>query len=113
MTNKARKYLIDIHQAIALIELFTQETPAFTLYQADLKTKSAVERQLSIIGEAVNNFRKEESDYILTHTKQIVDFRNLLIHAYDSLDDTIVWTILINHLPILKIKVEMGLNSKS
>lgn len=97
MTNKAHKYLSDVHRAIALIEDFTKEMPTFNSYKSDLKTKSAVERQLSIIGEAVNNYRKEETEYILTHTKQIVDFRNHLIHAYDSLDDTVVWAILINH----------------
>ena len=110
MTNKARKYLSDLHRAIALIEDFTKETPTFNLYQSNLITKSAVERQLSIIGEAVNKFRKEETEYTLTHTRQIVDFRNHLIHAYDSLDDTVVWAILINYLPVLKTEVEVGLN---
>jgi len=32
----------------------------------------------------------------------IVGFRNRLIHAYDSVDPTIVWTIIKRHLSPLK-----------
>jgi uncharacterized protein with HEPN domain len=74
-----------------------------------LKTKSAVERQLSIIGEAVNRFRKEDDSFVLSNTRQIVDFRNWIIHAYANIDDAIVWVILKNHLPRLKEEVEAGL----
>ena len=48
----------DILIAIELIEQFTEGVNEFSKYQADSKTKSAVERQLSIVGEAVNNYRK-------------------------------------------------------
>ena len=110
MTDKAKKYLSDIVQAIALIEEFMEEINEFEDYQADLKTKSAVERQLAIVGEAVNKFRNIEEDYELTHTRQIVDFRNRIIHAYDNLDDSIIWAIIKTHLPVLKDEVEQGLN---
>ena len=74
MTEKAEKYLADILQAIELIEDFSREVTDFFAYQKDLKTKSAVERQLGIIGEAVNQFRKEEQEITLTHTRQMIDF---------------------------------------
>lgn len=90
MTGKAKKYLSDIWQAIQLIEIFTEDIKEFSQYQADLKTKSAVERQLGIIGEAINKFRKEDPLYVLSHAKQIVNFRNWIIHAYDNIDDAIV-----------------------
>jgi uncharacterized protein with HEPN domain len=50
MTEKAKKYLSDILYAIDLIEVFVKDTPTFEDYISDLKTQSAVERQLSIIG---------------------------------------------------------------
>ncbi len=99
-------------QAIELIEDFCQGITDFFEYQKDLKTKSAVERQLGIIGEAVNQFKKEEKEIILSHTRQIVDFRNRLIHAYDNLDDAIVWAILNKHIPVLKKEVEKGLEQE-
>lgn len=52
MTDEAKKYLSDILQAILLIEDFTAEKTDFSDYETDMKTKSAVERQLGIIGEA-------------------------------------------------------------
>jgi len=109
MTEKGLKYLSDILLAIELIEGFMQGIVSYADYQKDQKTKSAVERQLGIIGEAANQFRKVESFFELSHTRQVVTFRNRLIHAYDSVDDSIVWTIVKNHLPILKSEAQLGL----
>ncbi len=109
MTEKGKKYLSDILIAIELIEQFTEDVNRFDQYQADLKTKSAVERQLSIVGEAVNNFRNLDEKFELTDTRQIVSFRNRIIHSYDNIDDTIVWSILKKHLPKLKEEAQNGL----
>jgi uncharacterized protein with HEPN domain len=57
MTGRSRKYLSDILIAIGLIEEFISDISNFTDYQNDNKTKSAVERQLIIIGKAVSHFR--------------------------------------------------------
>ena len=104
MTEKIAKYLTDIDLAISLIEEFLVGIDNFTTYQLDRKTQSAVERQLGIIGEAAGKIRHENIE-ILTQTKQIVDFRNRIIHSYDNIDATIVWTILKKYLPILKSEV--------
>ena len=56
MTEKGLKYLSDILQAIDLIKDFTKSISNYSDYHNDLKTQSAVERQLGIIGEAVNKF---------------------------------------------------------
>jgi len=111
MTDKAVKYLSDIQYAISLINSFLEGIEFFSTYHSDLKTQSAIERQLGIIGEAVNKFRHEESAMILSHTKQIIDFRNRIIHSYDNIDTSIVWTILKNHLPILKKEVDELINT--
>lgn len=75
-------------------------------YQADLKTQSAVERQLGIIGEAAGQYRKLEGAFPLEYVHQIVGFRNRIIHAYDSMDNTLIWAILKNHLAPLKLQVK-------
>lgn len=110
MTIKEKKYLSDILRAIGLIELFTEHTKSYAEYSMDLKTQSAVERQLAIIGEALNQYDKLPERIPLDHTRQIVGFRNRIIHAYDSLDDTLVWAIIVNHLSLLKKEVETLLN---
>jgi uncharacterized protein with HEPN domain len=106
MNEKAKKYLSDILQAIDLIEEFVSDVPTFEDYLTDQKTQSAVERQLGIIGEAVNKFRQVVNDHELTNATEIVGFRNRLIHNYDGLDETIVWAVIQNHLPKLKDEVK-------
>jgi uncharacterized protein with HEPN domain len=92
--------------AIDLIEKFTVDITNFKIYQNDLKTQSAVERQLGIIGEALNKLKKIEPDLEIENAKQIIGFRNRLIHAYDSIDNSIVWAILNRHLNKLKVEIQ-------
>ena len=106
MTEKSTKYLSDILMAITLIEEFTNEIVDFNVYDKDRKTQSAVERQLAIIGEALNQFKKIESSIEIQNDKQIVSFRNRLVHAYDSIDNSIVWAIMSKHLKPLQSEVE-------
>jgi len=104
--DKAGKYLFDIQYAINLIENFIEPIIGFNDYQVDTKTQSAVERQLAIIGEVVNRIRTECPEITLSNAKQIIDFRNRIIHSYDNIDASIVWTIVKKHLPVLKQEIE-------
>lgn len=72
--------MFDILYAIELIEKFIFEVNDFDEYSSDKKTQSAVERQLEIIGEAVNKYRQINSDHKLTNVNEIVGLRNRLIH---------------------------------
>jgi len=103
--EKEKKYLSDILFAIDLIDEFLLQVGDFKSYVADRKTKSAVERQLAIIGEAVNKYLRLDESNTLNHAQKIISFRNWLVHAYDTIDDTIVWAITQNHLPALKQEV--------
>ena len=112
MTQRGQKYLFDILQAVELVEEFVHDLPDFNAYRADAKTRSAVERQLGIIGEAVNHLRRVWPEAELPGSKQIVDFCNHLVHAYDNIDDVIVWAILKRHLPVLKVHAQQRLNAE-
>jgi len=81
-------------------------TPDFITYEADLKTQSAIERQLVLIGEALNKLRKIEPDIVIENYQKIIAFRNRLVHAYDNIDNAIVWMILKKHLVNLKKELE-------
>lgn len=104
MTHQHKKYLDDILYAIELIEEFVSDISSFSDYSNDKKTCSAVEWQLGIIGEAVNKFDKDNSDRS-EYTGQITGLRNRIIHAYDSINDAVIWAIIKKHLPVLKIEV--------
>lgn len=60
---------------------------------------------MAIIGEALNKFKKIEPTVEIKYDKQIIAFRNRLVHAYDSLDNSIVWAILNNHLKALEAEI--------
>jgi len=102
MMDLGKKYLSDILRAIELIEQFTNTTANFEDYSTDLKTQSAVERQLGIIGEAVGKFDKLVPELTLENARKIVGFRNRLIHTYDAVDSSMIWAIVKRHLAPLK-----------
>jgi len=109
MTEINKKYLSDILQAISLIEQFTVNISGFNDYLTDLKTQSAVERQLGIIGEAVNKYDKLYPEDVIENAVKIIGFRNRLIHSYDTIDPSIIWAIIKNHLNPLKNEIELKL----
>jgi len=107
MTEEIKKYLSDILIAIELIEDFISDIDDFKSYQPDFKTQSAVERQLMIIGEALNNIKKADEKLKINNEKQIIGFRNRLVHAYDNIDNSIVWAVLNLHLNNLKLDIKL------
>lgn len=111
MTEKEKKFLSDISISADWIQDFVGDTASFSEYCKDQKTKSAVERHLGIIGEAVNKFLKESEINELSYASQIISLRNRLIHSYDSIDDSIIWSVITRHLPSLKKEVDKKLDS--
>lgn len=69
--------------------------------------KRAVERNLEIIGEAINRIITKDIYYEtrISNAKAIIGLRNHVKHAYDNISDENIWSILINHLPKLKLQV--------
>ena len=111
MDNQIKSWIFDIHKAISEIDSFFNEGERiFFNYQKDIKTKRAVERNLEIIGEAMRRILEKDVDLKLTNARKIVDTRNRIIHGYDSVSDEIIWSIVINHLPKLKLEVSDLLN---
>lgn len=110
MNVRIKSSLLDIYQSIEEIFIFLGDRRNFSEYQSDLKTKKAVERNLEIIGEAVNRILKEDSDFLLDQAKNIVGTRNRIIHSYDNISDEVLWTIVVRDLPKLKVQVEQLLS---
>ena len=109
MDERILKWLYDIKLSIEEIESFFEEDERdFYKYKSNLMLKRAVERNLEIIGEAVNRIITRDSSYneTISNAKSIVGLRNQVIHAYDNISDENIWSILINHLPKLKVEVE-------
>jgi uncharacterized protein with HEPN domain len=65
MDINIKTWLVDIHRSIEEIFAFLGDQRDFFAYQKDLKTKKAVERNLEIIGEAVNRIIKTDNNFPL------------------------------------------------
>lgn len=68
--------------------------------------KRAIERDLEIIGEAMNRILKESPDFKVENARRIVGLRNQIIHGYDTVSDENLWGIILIHLPKLKEEIE-------
>jgi uncharacterized protein with HEPN domain len=103
MDERILKWLYDIKDAIIEIEEYFENYPKdFNLYKSNTLLKRAVERDLEIIGEAVNRIMRKEPDFPIDSAKRIVGLRNQIIHAYDNISDENIWAILSKHIPKLK-----------
>jgi len=102
MKHEIKTWLYDILQSIEEIESYFADKPKkFENYPSDKKTQRAVERNLEIIGEAVNRILKTDSQFILENAHMIIGARNRIIHGYDSISHEVIWSTVINHLPDL------------
>jgi uncharacterized protein with HEPN domain len=102
MRLEALKHLYDMQQACRLMAEFIAGK-TFSDYSVDALLRSAVERQLTIVGEALNRLNKIEpaAASSITDARQIIAFRNILVHGYDIVKDEVVWGILETDLPTL------------
>ncbi len=100
------KYLNDILESIEQIESYFNTLPRrFDVYCNTPMMQRAIQMNISIIGEATNKVLKIAPDIPITKARKIVDTRNYMIHGYDSVSHDMVWSIVINHLPLLKSEV--------
>ena len=103
MDRTLKKYLEDIRLAIEDIESFLAQRPRmYSVFLEDTMFRRAIEREISIIGEALNKALKIDNEISITDARKIVGTRNYVIHAYDSLRPEMLWKIVINDIPVLK-----------
>lgn len=104
-------HLRDIQESIDLIDEFLGDMELET-YRSDLKTKSAVERQIQILTEAAYRLGPEDGPKFLgPDWRSYCDMGNILRHAYHRIDDQIVWNTIKDDLPTLRAAVRKALSS--
>lgn len=107
MQDDIKTWLYDILNAIMEIDGFMIDIESnFDYYLKDVRTKRATERNIEIIGEAMNRILKANDEIEISYSRNIVDARNRIIHGYGSVSDVLIWSIVTKYLPILKIDVE-------
>ncbi len=106
MTDEVKKCLQDILDSVNSINEYIGSPRLFANYEKNKFLRRAVEREIEIIGEAVNRISKLDNSVIIANARQIIATRNRIAHAYDAVNNAIIWGIVINHLPYLKIEIE-------
>ncbi len=107
MDEYIKKHLVDILNATIEVESFFADTPKlFQNFQNDMLRQRAVERNVEIMGEAINRILKVDPMFELPNAKAIVNTRNRVIHGYDSVTTEFLWSLIIKHIPALKEDIE-------
>lgn len=107
MRPEARTFLWDARQAAARVEEFVRGK-VLEDYLADPLLRSAVERQLEIVGESLNRLSRVDPEIAarVPELSRIVAFRNVLAQGYAVVDDRIVWDLVARKLPALAAALE-------
>jgi uncharacterized protein with HEPN domain len=107
MLPESRKYLWDVLQAAALIQEFVGGRNLDD-YLGDVFLRSAVERQIQIIGEALAQLARRDPETAKTvpELPRVVAFRNILVHRYADVDDELVWGVLGTSLPAVRASLQ-------
>lgn len=107
MPHDAPALLDDVRQSARLILDFVTGQSRDD-YSKDALLHSAVERQFIVIGEALSRLEKLDASLAgqISNYRQIIGFRNVLVHGYEAIDDQIVWQVIDVDLPVLKQQVE-------
>ena len=108
MLPESRMYLWDVLQAANLIDEFLGDSN-LAAYLDDTYLRSAVERQLQIVGEALAQLagRDPETARTIPELPRAVAFRNILVHRYADVDHELVWGVLRKSLPALSDRVRL------
>jgi uncharacterized protein with HEPN domain len=107
MQPRVLKYLLDIESIISEIETVKSRTDNnFKTFKADIILQRAIERDLQIIGEAVKKISALEPSISISSIKNIVGLRNLISHAYDSIEPEMIWGIIQKDIPLLLTEIQ-------
>ena len=90
MKIEIKKYLYDIQTSINSIEEYLDDKKNFFEYKKNKLLRRGIEREIEIIGEAMNNVLKIQPDCKIENARKIVDTRNWVIHSYDNVDDVVI-----------------------
>jgi uncharacterized protein with HEPN domain len=112
MRRDARCYLWDALKAAEAVQSFLRGKTYEAFVEDDL-LRSAVERQLEIIGEALSQLAKVDPQIAdnIAELRRIIAFRNILVHGYAAIDYATVWRLIEDKLPELQTNLTMLLRA--
>jgi uncharacterized protein with HEPN domain len=109
-SREEKKLLVDILESINSIDEHLEGKRILNDYLSNKTKRRAVEREIEIIGEAMSKLLKINPNISISFSRIIVDLRNKVIHAYDSVDDILIWKIINKDIPQLFTEINQILN---
>jgi len=106
MDNRIKQYLFDVEQSISDVKSYISAVKSLQEYENEKLIRRAVERELEIIGEALNRILKIDPNIGIPNARKIISLRNKIIHGYDEVDNVVIYTVAVKHLDILKEDIE-------
>ena len=101
MTPEEKKLLMDIQQAALNIDIHLEGRRLLAEFVGSITKQRATERELEIIGEATSKLLKLNPQLPISSARKIANLRNRVIHAYDSVDEIIIWKVIVKDIPLL------------
>jgi uncharacterized protein with HEPN domain len=102
MERDPAAFLWDVQFACRNVLDFVRDA-TYERFSSDLLLRSAVERQLQNMGEALAQLARTDRALAaqIPEHRQIIAFRNVLVHRYAILDQRIVWRVIRSDVPAL------------
>lgn len=112
MQRESQKRLEDARAACVRIGQFVDAKTKPEFIASDL-LRSAVERQVEIIGESLGRAAATDPEVVrlVPDLRKIVGMRNRLIHGYDEVDFNIVWDVITTRIPVLLNQLNLAIAS--
>jgi len=101
-----KQRLIHILESIEEIEKYTTGENLENFMQNSMMKFASV-KQIEIIGEAANHITEEtKNKFSEIQWRQITGLRHVLVHEYFGIDSNLIWQIIADDIPELKIKIK-------
>ena len=107
MPRSPAQYLWDAEHAAGLALRFVEGRAAQDL-DTDALLRSAVERQVQIVGEALSQLAQQDASYQskIPELPRIVGLRNILVHGYAMVDLKRLWDIVTEDLSAIRMQLQ-------
>lgn len=107
MQPRLLKYILDVESVIEEIEFIKSKTENnYNNFSKNIIFQRAIERDLEILGEAIRKIIEINPTVIITSAKNIIGLRNIISHAYDSVEPEMLWGIIQKNIPVLADEIQ-------
>lgn len=104
------KYLYDVLASVKAIDFHLSSKRNYSDYIGNLTVQRAMERELGIIGEAINKLLSIEPAISVSYARLIADMSNKIIPSYDSINNDVIWKVIVKNIPVLEQEINALIN---